>query len=156
MEHNEIEAALRLRISDLEREAGTWQLLAQTKMTEMIQQAALKAIANAEVERLMAEVEFLRKQYSKAVGQFRPMRIENENLKAEVERLRKENGWQPIETAPKDGTWFIAGFDGDMPDRHAWAAMCLWECGRFEVQETPDQPDYWMPLPKPHKEDSSQ
>ena len=73
-------------------------------------------------------------------------------LKAEVERLRKAGEWQPIETAPKDGTWFIAGFDGDLPSRHAWAAMCIWECGRFEVQETPDQPDYWMPLPKPPQE----
>lgn len=68
MEHNEIEAALRLRISDLEREAGTWQLLAQTKMTEMIQQAALKAIANAENARLKAEVERLQAQLAAKEG----------------------------------------------------------------------------------------
>ena len=82
MEHNEIEAALRLRIYDLEREAGTWQLLAQTKMTEMIQQAALKAIANAEVERLQHQIKYW--QVEAETDNARWLRCLEEN-----ERLRK-------------------------------------------------------------------
>jgi hypothetical protein len=63
------------------------------------------------------------------------------------------SAWQPMETAPKDGTYFLAGFHDDFPDRKVWAAMCQWECGSFHVQEMyPIQPDFWMPLPPPPTE----
>jgi hypothetical protein len=58
--------------------------------------------------------------------------------------------WQPIETAPKDGTYFLAGFHDDLYGRKVWAAMCNWRFGSFHVVEIyPAQPDFWMPLPNP-------
>jgi hypothetical protein len=71
---------------------------------------------------------------------------------AEVARLTQEqsSGWQPIETAPKDGTWFLAHepgesmkamrWDTDTRDKnHAWRDH---ELLKYE-------PTHWMPLPDP-------
>ena len=55
--------------------------------------------------------------------------------------------WQPIETAPKDGTHFLAYEEcGDMY-RAAYGAHDTLEafCGQY-VTETPE-PTHWMPLP---------
>ena len=75
-------------------------------------------------------------------------------LKAEVERLRKAGDWLPIESAPRDGSYFIGGVWGDMESRPTWATMCHYYVRgkRFEMQETCDQPDFWIPLPNAPKE----
>jgi hypothetical protein len=74
--------------------------------------------------------------------------------KAEVERLRKAGDWLPIESAPRDGSYFIGGVWGDMESRPTWATMCHYYISgkRFEMQETCDQPDFWIPLPNAPKE----
>jgi hypothetical protein len=79
---------------------------------------------------------------------------ENARLKAEVERLRKAGDWLPIESAPRDGSYFIGGVWGDMESRPTWATMCHYYVRgkRFEMQETCDQPDFWIPLPNAPKE----
>jgi hypothetical protein len=60
--------------------------------------------------------------------------------------------WQPIETAPKDGTHFLASVDGDVRVV-AWGktshvplyGFCLADQGveDFDICE----PTHWMPLP---------
>jgi hypothetical protein len=77
-----------------------------------------------------------------------------DDLKAEVERLRKAGDWLPIESAPRDGSYFIGGVWGDMESRPTWATMCHYYISgkRFEMQETCDQPDFWIPLPNAPKE----
>ena len=75
------------------------------------------------------------------------------NLRRRVEDLNKPLEWLPIESAPKDGSYFIGGTWGDMESRPTWAAMCSYFAPfkKFEMQETPDQPDFWLPLPKAPK-----
>jgi hypothetical protein len=50
--------------------------------------------------------------------------------------------WQPTETAPRDGTQFLAAFEKDV-------FLVRWDpC--WEMGPTfPSPPDFWMPLPKP-------
>jgi hypothetical protein len=56
--------------------------------------------------------------------------------------------WQPIETAPKDGSWFIAGINPLRVDANVWVAMCKFDGERFDIEELyPKQPDFWMPIP---------
>lgn len=58
--------------------------------------------------------------------------------------------WQPIETAPKDGTWFLA-YEADVPmytahwDEDGWYDL-EWKC----------RPTHWMPLPEPPSGPSAQ
>lgn len=56
--------------------------------------------------------------------------------------------WQPIETAPRDGTWFLAVMEGFVPD------VVRWHEGKWQHDEDGDSllPEnwpltHWMPLP---------
>jgi hypothetical protein len=67
-------------------------------------------------------------------------------LLAEVDRLRK---WQPIETAPKDGTW-IVGWQPHIGDCDA--RMLRWHGGMWvddsgTAQVSWRDPKFWSPLP---------
>lgn len=64
--------------------------------------------------------------------------------------------WRPIETAPKDGSWFI----GFRPSRYAQDAVDSWSWKAFGIEENvfvdardsvweDFQPTHWMPLPPP-------
>lgn len=64
-------------------------------------------------------------------------------------------GWQPIETAPKDGTEIIIGHD-----KKGWRTVARWLDdgeGFFEVNNDPSDswgwgsmmPTHWQPLPSP-------
>ena len=62
--------------------------------------------------------------------------------------------WQPIETAPKDGT----KFDAWIPDNFGGHRMCdmsfntrgkLRRYGLLSDDELPRWPTHWMPLPAP-------
>lgn len=66
------------------------------------------------------------------------------------------NDWQPIESAPKDGTPFLGAFK----DTGGWKILIfVWsrsysrflDSGDAEVIEDYDQPTHWMPLPEPPK-----
>ena len=113
-----------------------------------------KFVPYAEYAQLKAEVQTLRHQAVHDVSQLGEQSAEIANLKAEVERLRKAGDWLPIESAPRDGSYFIGGVWGDMESRPTWATMCHYYVSgkRFEMQETCDQPDFWIPLPNAPKE----
>lgn len=61
--------------------------------------------------------------------------------------------WQPIETAPRDGTWFLAtGFDYGRNDKPRHYAVVFWEGYSFISDplstESFDYLTHWMPLPE--------
>jgi len=78
-------------------------------------------------------------------------------LLTERNRALKEAGWQPIETAPRDGTYFI-GFwphmSGSFADHQGqyrtrwtgWGGGC-WEGDA--LGRPVEYPTHWMPLPPP-------
>lgn len=67
--------------------------------------------------------------------------------------------WQPIATAPKDGTWIIGyrprSFDGEPDYLHmhwyvsATPELCEWQGYEWAIPHWSDQPTHWMPLPNP-------
>ena len=73
--------------------------------------------------------------------------------------------WRPIETAPKDGTWFLAtnkawsiGSIGSPPS--CWM-LCRWDGTEWEAGPERittlngkwiEDPTHWMPLPEPPAE----
>ena len=64
--------------------------------------------------------------------------------------------WQPIETAPKDGTFVTAAAESKTFFRFPYPMKQRWneEKGKWEANDghTYDpQPTHWMPLPKPPK-----
>ena len=71
-------------------------------------------------------------------------------LRSEIERL-KAGGWQPIETAPKDGTWILVYTpeNEEFKGGHSVAtwAMNTWIYDGMCPEEWP--PTHWMPLPQP-------
>lgn len=57
--------------------------------------------------------------------------------------------WQPIETAPKDGTRFIAfsqdlTFCGDLPP---FVSFCAWHPDAGFCTDELREPTHWVPLP---------
>ena len=81
-----------------------------------------------------------------------PFVIEINGIDVEKDKIGKKGQWQPIETAPKDGTRiiglcsrlsvttikFVSAFEGDAP---AWFSG---ELGKYVSPIT-----HWMPLPEP-------
>lgn len=59
--------------------------------------------------------------------------------------------WQPIETAPKDGTRVLI-YDTDMPEitTAEFESGCWWVYSR-EYQAYPQDVTHWMCLPEPPK-----
>ena len=78
---------------------------------------------------------------------------EAKNLKARLMKFQIE--WQPIETAPKDGTHFLASEMKKYPS-YGGCYCARWD-STFSMFETipgrnPVQPTHWMPLPEPPTE----
>jgi hypothetical protein len=65
-----------------------------------------------------------------------------------------ELDWQPITTAPADGSPILVGAEGVTPDLAWWAASVWftgWCCGgqRADMYGPDFTPTHWMPLPSP-------
>lgn len=89
---------------------------------------------------------------------------ERDALQAEVDRLRAAQAWQPIETAPKDGTWFVIWTHGepevgrynpvksakyepvDGTDFYKKSEFCVYDWDGFNNF---GNASHWMPLPTP-------
>ena len=84
-------------------------------------------------------------------------------LRACAERLRAEE-WQPIETAPRDGTrvlaWWPDAYDnGSAVQVETWwgpfhgSALCGWQSAFEEAAAPPHGPTHWRPRPAPPAEE---
>ena len=65
------------------------------------------------------------------------------------------NEWQPIDTAPKDGTWILVyhkfesyGFDKTEWDYDKWIVRWAYDCWHTGEEYAIQEPTHWMPLPK--------
>jgi hypothetical protein len=68
------------------------------------------------------------------------------------------DGWQPIATAPKDGTWIAAwcNYPSDW-SRAPWVSVVRWSADTmpsypphwYGLPNSDYQPTHWMPLPEP-------
>jgi hypothetical protein len=69
-------------------------------------------------------------------------------LESQVEALRKDAEWQPIETAPKDGTRLLLIIDHGEHGDKIWTG--LWADGWAVSYGKPENaPTHWKPLPQP-------
>lgn len=79
-------------------------------------------------------------------------------LEAENARLRAEREWQPIETAPRDGTLLFL-WNGKKMQRGFWDKVdCAWVLAfKTTTRRKPvhPAPTHWMPLPNPPTEKNS-
>jgi hypothetical protein len=57
------------------------------------------------------------------------------------------SAWQPIETAPKDGT--VIQVWTDLGEWRPWTSFNDYERRWFSVMEMTGEPTRWMPLPSP-------
>ena len=128
-----------------------WQLKSQNaKLTKQL------AEQRVEVERLQEENEKIKSWVAGYQVQIGSRNQELAELRAEIERLQCQ--WQPIKTAPRDGTyillgWFFDGGGGGYPEVAFWhSTKQLWCSSRLLNAEGYYSPTHWMPLPDPPKE----
>jgi hypothetical protein len=115
------------------------------------------------ITRLTAEVEKLKKEITGRQAHDRMQVREIKHLTAEVEKLKAALQWQPIETAPKDGTEILVSggtysWDTDYgrESPHTWVSMASWREQRWQGERSGGhdeyffyKPTHWMHLPPP-------
>ena len=95
-------------------------------------------------------------------------RIAAEEKADAILALIREEAWQPIETAPKDGTEFQAWLVDQNDEPICWEPRCRFDHhGNFQVWERVDfdladwdtqfwfRPTHWMPQPEPPRSPES-
>src|SRR5690606_4479990 len=120
------------------------------------------------IRALLEERDALQEQLAEAEHTVSAQTAEIEKLQGEVEQLTaaleaaREGGWQPIETAPKDGTRVLLWFGwhdlpvvGDFRYGRWWSVHSLGgnlshtNGMDWEEEEEVMKPAYWRPLPPP-------
>lgn len=130
-----------------------WDRASSPELRRALEFEALNAAADlsdckAEILRLQAK--------TKAQGEEVRITRENDEAKdSEIERLRAaaQSAWQPIETAPTDGTNVMIAEDHRESRGEAYydAEECRWYLANTGRGDYPDPhepfPTHWMPLP---------
>lgn len=98
------------------------------------------------------EFERIRSEFSESVLKDLPRDLSS-NHDHYLYGIAKKNKWQPIETAPKDGTNILV-YSESIGRMIAWYKFNNYPFGdwvnlRFDIIS----PTHWMPLPEPPKED---
>jgi len=84
--------------------------------------------------------------------------------RAKSEKIKLEEKWRPIESAPKDGTHVLLFWNDEVLTGHWWprgkvqyGAKGNWTKDRFGLGSTAhwSAPTHWQPLPKPPAEEST-
>lgn len=83
------------------------------------------------------------------VNAFRAGRLIDQTAMAEAVASARAEGWQPIKTAPKDGT-YVLGY-GPHETRGYYVDAIHFYLGRFTIEWMSGfgSPTHWMPLPAP-------
>lgn len=110
-----------------------------------------------EIERLRQQVEHLANGVKDGATIRCKLETELWEHKERIAELEQVLQWQPIETAPKDGS-NILGFDSNFPSNGAYITWFAEKYGSYQwcSDSTNDFggweiPTHWMPLPKPPK-----
>jgi hypothetical protein len=119
---------------------------------------------HAEIAALKADRDSWMQQASDRVADAVTFAKEADGLRAEIDALRKEAEWQPIETAPRGAkgyAWMHLAW-GPEHDQSTSVGMrygdkfyasasfyCLGRDKQYEFRETEVSPTHWKPLPTP-------
>jgi len=76
---------------------------------------------------------------------------EKDHLDELLNNAREKSMWQDIETAPKDGTWFLAYQAGNEPQFFTCASYQDKWTRDEDYRDQPPVPTHWQPLPTPPK-----
>jgi hypothetical protein len=112
-------------------------------VTELRAKASEITQLQTQVEALEREKQVSAMEYLVLEGQFR------EHL-GKIEGMRKDAGWQPIETAPKDKYILVTDF-GEYPDAPDIYVAEWFDLGKYwsTSHGRVHGVSHWMPLPKP-------
>ena len=66
-----------------------------------------------------------------------------------LEQALRAQEWQPIETAPRDGTWIQGWGSGAWCPEMRWSDQCDDWVDSYDLEPTNFQPTHWQPIPKP-------
>lgn len=83
-------------------------------------------------------------------------RVEELEAALASQDMEQRAGWMPIETAPKDGTTIILGYEGSYseeghwmsdPSRNHWRETGWFASDADVLCEHPSRPSHWQPMP---------
>jgi len=159
--HREHTGCLRTQLAAAQEEINEWRgkhdvaCLTITKLQKQyeIQLAATSKAMGAEESLLIVNYQLAKAEQLWQVAQGRCDGLEEKLAKAE-QRVAE---WQPIETAPKDGTDMLCcGWRYNQPKNDWFHTVCWWN-GHGFVDDSGyvDFVTHWMPLPKAPNDESS-
>lgn len=103
------------------------------------------------LEQALAVAENTKENHDRAVNQW-PEQIALMVMADELRRLQEERKWQPIETAPKDGTEVLLFDAKDAPNEYVgfYDEGGYWCYSELLVQDVTGAayPTHWMPKPE--------